>query len=112
MFVNLDKSQVLEVRARHAVALKQSESAESLRKSRIWDRGAAKATPPRMSAVWATKEADVHSDFAEGGEIYGEGAASSSSDIGRTPGIVPGEASSTPALLAGCRAACTWKVIF
>jgi hypothetical protein len=43
---------------------------------------------------------------------HGEGGASSSSDMGSTPGIVPGEASSTPVLLAGCIVACTSKVIF
>src|SRR5262249_12879177 len=43
---------------------------------------------------------------------YGDGGASSSSDIGMTPGIAPGEASNTPGLLAGCMAACTWKVRF
>jgi len=43
---------------------------------------------------------------------YGEGTVSSSSDIGTTPGIVPGEASNMPVLLTGCMVACTWKVIF
>jgi len=32
---------------------------------------------------------------------YGEGVTSSSNDMGSTPGIVPGEASSTPVRLAG-----------
>ena len=43
---------------------------------------------------------------------YGEGEAPSSSDMGITPGIMPGEASNIPVLLSGCRAARTWKVRF
>ena len=39
--------------------------------------------------------------------LHGEGGTSSSSDIGTTPGIVPGEASNMPLLLAGCIVACT-----
>ncbi len=57
---------------------------------------------------------DAHSTSLRAGSAvpYGEGEASSSSDMGITPGIMPGEASNIPVLLSGCIAARTWKVRF
>ena len=75
----------------------------------------AQVTAP--SSVWSKLHASAvatPADFVRNNCVrpYGEGDTSSSSDMGMTPGMTPGEASKTPVRVAGCIAACTSKVSF